>query len=801
MPSNQEAEQSVLGSMMLSTEAVAEVFEEIQPDDFYWSKHRRLYDVLVHLYSRGEPVDQVAALEELKRRGQLDEIGGLYIHELVSNVPTPASARYYAKIVHELALLRRLIDAAGKIMELAFRSPEEPEQVADQAEELIYAVARRDQRDEVVLVRPVIDQTMEELEHIHERESAYSGVPSGFRDLDELLSGLQKGNLIVVAARPGVGKSSFVTNLIRNVTVGERPGEHGVPAALFSLEMSRWEIGMRLLCGEARVPWDRVRAARMSGEDWARIAEAAEVLHDLPMFIVDSGNVTILDIRAKARRLRSTKGLGLIVVDYLQLMSHHGKADNRQQEVAEISRGLKLLAKELEIPVIAVSQLNRDPERRQDKRPQLSDLRECVTGDTVVALADGRHVPISDLVGSEPDVLAAGENGELIRARSDLIWPVGVRPVYRVRLRSGREVRATTLHRFLGPNGWVRVKDLHVGERLGVARTLPEPHRPERWSDLRVALLGQVLGHGETPSAIRSPQADREIVDLALGRQFAGVGVADRWLKSLGMHDVASTTRRIPDAAFRLGNDQVALLLRHLWAATGSIYVPAGDAGPAVFLATESPALARGVAALLGRFGILARLRTIHDTGVRPVHTVHVVGEHDQRRFLATVGAFGELAEPALRLTALLEEASPDQPTLDDALTVHEAEPIGGAGPRSVPGGATATLVEERVVVATGTDLAWDVVEAIDPLGDEEVFDLTVPGPASWLAGGVVSHNSGAIEQDSDIVVFIHRDDQEESQRGVAELIVAKHRNGPTGQVKLTFLPNLTQFRNYASGQ
>src|SRR5436309_1595471 len=295
-------------------------------------------------------------------------------------------------------------------MDLAYRVPEDPERVADQAEELIYQVARRDQKDEVVMVRALVDQTMEELEHIHQRESAYSGIPSGFRDLDELLSGLQKGNLIVVAARPGVGKSSFVTNLVRNVTV------EGTPAALFSLEMSRWEIGMRLLCGEARVPWDRVRAARVSGDDWSRIVEAAETLHDVPLYIVDSGNVTILDIRAKARRLRSTRQLGLIVVDYLQLMSHHGRADNRQTEVAEISRGLKLLAKELEIPAIAVSQLNRDPERRQDKRPQLSDLRECVTGDTVVALADGRHVPISDLVGTQPDVLAVSGGGRVVQA-------------------------------------------------------------------------------------------------------------------------------------------------------------------------------------------------------------------------------------------------------------------------------------------------------------------------------------------------------------------------------------------------
>ena len=213
---------------------------------------------------------------------------------------------------------------------------------------------------------------MSALEHIQQRDSAFAGVPSGFVDLDNQLSGLQKGNLIVVAARPGVGKSSFVTNIARNVAV-----DVGAPVAMFSLEMSRFEIGMRLLCGEARVGWDRVRTGRVATEEWTRIVEAAEVLHEAPLYIVDSGNVTIVDIRAKARRLRSSRqGLGLIIVDYLQLMSGHIRVDNRQQEVAEISRSLKLLAKELEIPVIAVSQLNRNPETRADKRPQLSDLRE-----------------------------------------------------------------------------------------------------------------------------------------------------------------------------------------------------------------------------------------------------------------------------------------------------------------------------------------------------------------------------------------------------------------------------------------
>jgi replicative DNA helicase len=377
-PHNIEAEESVLGAMMLSPEAIATVVEIMKPDDFYRLAHQRLYQVMIALYARGEPVDAVTVVEELMRQGFIQEVGGpLYVHNLVESVPTPASAGYYARIVADHALLRRLIEAAARIMSDAYGIPGDPRKAADQAEALIYQVARQDEKEQVVEMRALVDETIDAIEHIQQRSSPFAGVPTGFRDVDELLSGLQAGNLIVVAARPGVGKSSFVTNLARNVAMGESTHGQAKPVVMFSLEMSRFEIGMRLICAEARVPWDRVRAGHSGPEEWARISEAAEALHEAPLFIVDSGNVNIVDIRAKARRLRSRReGLGLIIVDYLQLMSGHARTENRQQEIAEVSRSLKLLAKELGLPVIAVSQLNRNPETRADKRPQLSDLRE-----------------------------------------------------------------------------------------------------------------------------------------------------------------------------------------------------------------------------------------------------------------------------------------------------------------------------------------------------------------------------------------------------------------------------------------
>jgi replicative DNA helicase len=373
-PQNLEAEQSVLGAMMLSAEAMAEVVEVLEAEDFYRGSHAKIFSTLRNLFAHGEPVDVITAVEALRKQGVLDEVGGpLYLRDLVDEVPTPAGAQHYARIVADAALRRRLIGASADIIDLSYAGGRDADVIADDAEQRIYDVARREDKEETALIGDLVNRAMSDLEAIQNRDSAYTGLPTGFRDLDDLTSGLQPGNLVVIAARPGVGKSSLAMNMARNVAVAHEP------VAVFSLEMSRYEIGMRLLCAEARVPWDRIRNKRVGPDDWTRVVAAGETLHEAPLHIVDAGNVNIVDIRAKARRMKTGRqGLSMIIVDYLQLMTSPGvrRMDNRQQEVAEISRSLKLLAKELHIPVIALSQLNRNPEARADKRPQLSDLRE-----------------------------------------------------------------------------------------------------------------------------------------------------------------------------------------------------------------------------------------------------------------------------------------------------------------------------------------------------------------------------------------------------------------------------------------
>ena len=393
--------------------------------------------------------------------------------------------------------------------------------------------------------------------------------------------------------------------------------------------MSAVQLVMRMLCSEARVDMSRVRNGQLSDRDFQRLADTAGKMSEAKIFIDDAADMTVMELRSRSRRLMAEHNLGLIVIDYLQLMqgsSRGGGGENRQQEISNISRGLKALARELDIPVLVLSQLSRAVESRPNKRPMLSDLRECVTGDTLVNLADGRRVPIRDLVGQTPEVLAMTASGHITTASSDLIWEVGVRPVFEIRTRSGRTLRATAEHRVYQLGGWTTVAELDVGDRLALARTLPEPVGAAAWDEDRLALLGQLVGDGSylkgqplrytTASEENSAQVRRaaeklgstvnrhegrgnwhQLVIGGNGNRWRATGVGAVWLKNLGIFNQRSHEKRLPDAVFALDNTSVATLLRHLWATDGCISVRTQKGSSRVYFATCSEGLARDVAA------------------------------------------------------------------------------------------------------------------------------------------------------------------------------------------------------------
>ena len=371
-PNDPAAEQSVLGAMLLSKDAIADVVELVRESDFYRPAHQTIFATILDLYGRGEPADAVTVAAELTKNGEISRVGGAsYLHTLVSLVPTAANANYYGRIVREQAILRRLVEAGTRIVSMGYAGTGDVDDVVDRAQAEVYDITERRTSEDYLPLSEIMGDALTEIEAISNRDGEMVGVPTGFADLDSLTNGLHPGQLIMIAARPSIGKSTLGVDFCRAASI-----KHGLTSAIFSLEMSRNEIVMRLLSAEAQVPLQHMRSGNMTESDWSKLASKMGVVSDAPLFIDDSPNMNLMEIRAKCRRLKQRHNLRLVVVDYLQLMTSGKKVESRQQEVSEFSRSLKLLAKELDVPVVAISQLNRGPEQRQDKRPMLADLRE-----------------------------------------------------------------------------------------------------------------------------------------------------------------------------------------------------------------------------------------------------------------------------------------------------------------------------------------------------------------------------------------------------------------------------------------
>ncbi|MGE4232224.1 MAG: replicative DNA helicase [Bacteriovoracia bacterium] len=586
-PHSIEAERSVLGALLLDPQAFHKVMDSgLVSEDFYREAHSKIFDAIYDIHTRSEPVDLITLTATLKNKNLFEQVGGsAYLTGLFEDSYSSAHVNHYAKIVKEKAVLRKMISTAMDLIDRAYTGVDDFDEYLDLSEKAIFDVTDSKLRNSFSSIKDILIENMQNLQELAEKKSNVTGLTTGFRDLDEKTSGLHPGNLVIIAGRPAMGKTSFVLSMAERAALKSKAS-----VALFSLEMAKEELGVRLLTGLAKVDAHKLKTGKLNDRDWRAITKAAGTLGDAKIYIDDTPAITVLEMRSRCRRLLSESGLSLIIVDYLQLMrgtkgSMKGGGDTREREISEISRSLKALAKELRVPVIALSQLNRGVESRPDKRPMLSDLRECVVGDTLVVLADGRCRPIRELVGQCPEVISVDSNRKLITAKTDLVWSVGKKRTLKVCLASGREIIATEKHRLLGFDGWKQIRELTAGNRIAL-----------------------VVG------------------DYA---------------------------------------------------------------------------------------------RILSDEGLR----------------------------------------------------------------------------------STEDDVFWDRIVSIEDAGEQEVFDLTVPGPSSWLADGIVSHNSGAIEQDADIVAFVYRDEvynKETPDQGIAEIILAKHRAGSTGTIRLAWQAEYTAFEDLA---
>ncbi len=858
-PQDVAAEQSVLGGMMLSKDAIADVVEVLRGNDFYRPAHELIYDAVLDLYGRGEPADAVTVSDELTKRGDLGRVGGApYLHTLISSVPTAANAGYYARIVRERAVLRRLVEAGTKIVQLGYATTGgDVDDIVNAAQAEVYAVTERRTSEDYLPIGQIIEPTVDEIEAAGHRGEGMIGVPTGFADLDRLTNGLHPGQMIVLAARPAIGKSTLGLDIARSASI-----HNGLTSVIFSLEMSRTEITMRMLSAEAKIPLQKLRQGRLEDSDWTKMARTMGELSDAPLFIDDSPNMSLMEIRAKCRRLKQRHDLKIVIIDYLQLMSSGKRVESRQQEVSEFSRALKLLAKELEVPVIAISQLNRGPEQRTDKKPQMSDLREsgCLTADTRVLRADtGAETSLGELFASgatDVPVWSLDDSLRYVRRHLTHVFSTGVKPVFRLTLASGKQVRATGNHPFLTYDGWRRLDQLDVGARLGVPRHVPAPELEAAWTDDEVVMLAHLLGDGSfvrrQPIRYASTDEDNLLAVTKAATHFGITAVRDdypqarvttlrlpaperlgrgrrnpvaAWLDGLELFGLRSHEKFVPGEVFHLPKRQIRMFLHHIWATDGSVTVNRSGRGGRVYYASTSRRLVDDLARLFLRFGISARVRVTRKAGYRPGYTLDISGSEDQKWFLEQIGVHGARGVQASQLLEVVRHtrSNTNVDTVPQQVWGRVKEVLAEKGmshrafaaamdtafcgstlwkhaPSRERLGRVADLLDDAELdIMAVNDLFWDEVVAIEPDGEEQVFDATVVGSHNFVANGIAVHNS--IEQDADMVILLHREDayEKESPRaGEADFIVAKHRNGPTDTITVAFQGHYSRFVDMA---
>lgn len=853
-PHNLEAEMAVLGSILVDKRMMEVADEILRPGDFYAHVHESIYDALLSLYRENPngPLDKIVLADELRTRDLLDRVGGLpYINALMDTVQTAASARYYATIVHEKAVLRSLIHAGTEITQFGYEGEEDVSSALDRSQQLVFGIGQRG-INQFTQVKDMMKDAFDRIDHLFHHRGDRTGLTAGFRDIDEMTTGFQPGNFVIVAARPGMGKTSFALNMAVAAARDE-----GLPVAFFSLEMSNDELIQRLICSEARISMNDMRRGNIKQHQWEDISRAMGDLNDLQIYLDDTGGLTVGDVRSRARRLKSTAGnLGAIFIDYLQLLrpSTLTKNANRNEEISEICRTLKVTAKDIGVPIIALAQLNRGVETRADKRPMLADLRDCLAGGSLVTNADtGERIAIDRIVANRLrfNVWAMDDRMKLVRKPIVDAWKVGTRQVFVVRTQSGREVRCTAGHRFRAAEGWRELRDLKTGDAIAAPRRYGEPKWTGSITPGQATLLGWLIGDGHLGGSAALTVASREEAEMAVRLAADEFGIAPRvkperpsttalrvlmttgrlcgagknpltrWLRELGVWKVTGSKKRVPAAVFTQPNRVVASFLRGLFHADGSFTRSATSTRACVRLSSVSEGLARDVVHLLRRFGVNAFLR--HSTRIggfrsraSALWTVQITDRSAVTAFMTEVGFLSAKQLRAAERFVVSKEtdaAHYDRIPLAfngriRALRAERGLSHTGLGwrdqgkqmSRATCGMIARKLEDPELSILSESDVVWEPIVSIEAAGEEVVYDITVGELHNFCVDDVLTHNSGSLEQEADVVAFLYREgyyNMDAAEPDRAEFIISKHRNGPTGTVNLRFQKEYTLFLPY----
>ena len=829
-PHDDVAEEWVLGSVLRDQLAMASL-RDLRSEDFYNPRYAAIWRAMSDLWERGIPVDHAMVSNRLATPEFVN--AGVAVTDLLNihtAIPTAAFAAHYAKIVMDTATQRRYVAAAQKIASHAYRSGTDIADLIAEAEASLNQARPSVSRRDLYSPEQWAQSFMDDLEM--RREGKRTAVTTGIGELDEMLLGLESGALYLLMATAGAGKSELSLQIAMHVAQ-----KHGV--VLFaSLEMSAVELAHRYARISRGMDRNHLATAQLSDSEWTRATETMSAMHDGRLWPASPrGQYTTADLRADALDVQAKQGkLTLIVADYVQRFRDRStKISSREENVGLVAENLKSLAREFGCPVLAPVQPNRDYVQRTNKRPVLSDLRECVTGDTRVALASGETIPISELIGTTPKVVTL-DGWRITTATAEAVWTVGWRSVFRVRSRSGRVVRATANHPFRTLNGWTPLEALSIGDRIAIPRRYPRSDR-QPWPTDRLRLLAHMVGDGcyasgQQPHYTSASEANLAAVETAA---FSAFSVTPRrvhqgawqhiyfpskaskwhrnpmtvWLAELGIEGQRSGDKYLPDSIFTLPDQQISEFLQHLWATDGTNYVFRAERKTQahVYYATKSRRLAEQVQHLLARLDILSTIQNTHKAGYDQGYNVRVSGREVQLAFAHRVGGFGERAAQLADVVAAIEpqRANPNVDTIPHevwdyvrqvmrehgisqrAMSAMRGTSYGGTSHYRFAPSRLQVMDYARLLNSAylfdliNADTTWDTVVAIEADGEADVFDIAVPETHNFVGNGVILHNSGKLEQEADVVLGLYRDEKHDEQtreRGIAEVHMLKNRSG-----------------------
>ena len=817
-PQNLEAEESILAACLISPESCEEIVDLLTPEHFYKSAHGKLFAAIIELKNKYQPVDLITVSNLLRSRGELEQVGGAsYISSMIDNVPMATNALHYAEIVRDKAAKRLTIKHCNEITKNCFADSEPAIDIIDVAQNKMLSIELSDPGKVTFLsMNEIMYDSIDTLDERFLNKGKLTGVPTGFHQIDELTWGLQKTDLIIIAARPSMGKTSLSLNIARHAAID---CEEKYPVGIFSLEMSKQQLSFKFMADLAKINTQKFKNGYFSREDWVSITGAAGRLAGSPIFIDDSSGLTINEIRRRARQMWKRHKIKLIIVDYIQLMSGSGsKQQNREREISEISTGLKNLAKELELPVIGISQLNRKVEDRNDKKPRMADLRDsgCLAGNTIIY--SHNHKFFKTMKSLDNDVVGMIDSNKKhkgsIMSIGRKCFTTGQKQFYKIKLITGHEIEATKTHKFLIPGReWCELDSLKIGGMVGVPLNFKHSKKTTL-SDAEIKMAALFLGNGcSLPRRSLQYTSHSEDLDLCEEIQIIANNICGGELRpylkhqiyrentdkestainvffpakrqvsrryrnplvlffeKIGMYGKRHSLKEIPGEIFNQTVSGKRLFIKYLWATDGTICAPKKGNKTSVVLAFSSSSIAiiKQLQFLLQSVGILSTTSKVIKNNKYITYNLYIKSRYFMNKFIHDIGVAG------IRKNKVAREA---------VLLLNKIN----------PGWTKYELSDDK-------SIAYVPIKTIEKTSIGQAYDIEVAGTHNFFANGIIVHNS--LEQDADTIAFVYRDevyntDKNNPLRGTADIIIAKNRNGPTGTARLAFVDKYASFYNLA---